>query len=137
MCSPVMLDGPLAVELSSCRIMPCHCRNSSLCRSRAVPSHSTIPIGSFEPKHDGFRCIAYVEYGRCRLVFRNGNEFKSFGSLNAAIADELKEHSAVIDSEIVSLDDEGKSQFYELLFHRGEPRPCAFDLLHENYTEGL
>ena len=95
------------------------------------------PDWIFEPKHDGFRCIAYVEYGRCRLVFRNGNEFKTFGSLNAAIADELKEHSAVIDSEIVSLDDEGKSQFYELLFHRGEPRPCAFDLLHENYTEGL
>jgi bifunctional non-homologous end joining protein LigD len=35
----------------------------------------------------------------------------------------------VLDSEIVSLDNEGKSQFYELLFHRGEACPCGFDLL--------
>jgi bifunctional non-homologous end joining protein LigD len=83
----------------------------------------------FEPKHDGFRCIAYVDHGRCRLVSRNGNEFKSFRSLNAAIADELNGHSAVLDSEIVSLDKNGKSQFYELFSHRGEARLCAFDLL--------
>jgi len=61
------------------------------------------PDWIFEPKHDGFRCVAYVDYGRCRLVSRNGNEFKSFGSLNSDIADELKGHSAVLDSEIVSL----------------------------------
>jgi|SRR5215469_2757742 len=48
---------------------------------------------------------------------------------NAAIADQLNGHAAVLDSEIVSLDNEGKSQFYELLFHRGEARVCAFDLL--------
>ena len=59
---------------------------------------------------------------------RNGNEFKSFGSLNAAIADQLKGHSAVLDSEIVSLDNDGKSQFYDLFFHRGEARLCAFDV---------
>jgi len=87
------------------------------------------PDWIFEPKHDGFRCVAYVDYGRCRLVSRNGNEFKSFGSLNSDIADELKGHSAVLDSEIVSLDNNGKSQFYELFFHRGEARLCAFDLL--------
>ena len=65
----------------------------------------------FEPKHDGFRCVEYVEHGRCRLVSRNGSEFKSFSSLNAAIADELNGHSAILDSEIVSLDNEGKSRF--------------------------
>ena len=56
------------------------------------------------------------------------DEFKSFRSLNLAIADELK-HSVVLDGEIVCLDSEGRSQFYELLFRRGEPRLCAFDLL--------
>lgn len=83
----------------------------------------------FEIKHDGFRCVAYIEHGRCRLVSRNGNEFKSFTPLNLAIADELKDHAVVLDGEIVCLDAEGKSQFYDLFFHRGDARLCAFDLL--------
>src|SRR5215831_13445448 len=87
------------------------------------------PDWLFELKHDGFRCLAYVEHGKCRLVSRNGNDFKSFTSLNLAIADDLKDHSVVLDGEIVCLDSEGRSQFYELLFRRGEPRLCAFDLL--------
>jgi bifunctional non-homologous end joining protein LigD len=87
------------------------------------------PDWIFELKHDGFRTLAYVEHGRCRLMSRNGNEVKSFTSLSLAIADDLKDHSVVLDGEIVCLDSEGRSQFYELLFRRGEPRLCAFDLL--------
>ncbi len=34
----------------------------------------------FELKHDGFRALAYVEEGTCRLVSRNSNLFKSFES---------------------------------------------------------
>ena len=83
----------------------------------------------FEIKFDGFRTIAYVEHGRCQLFSRNGNEFKSFRSLNQSIGAVLKDRSAVIDGEIVVLDDEGKPQFYEPFFRRGEPRLCAFDLL--------
>ncbi len=37
--------------------------------------------------------------------------------------------AAVLDGEIVCLDGDGKSQFEELLFRRGEPRFQAFDLL--------
>jgi bifunctional non-homologous end joining protein LigD len=87
------------------------------------------PDWLFEIKFDGFRTIASVEHGRCQLYSRNGNEFRSFRSLNQSIAAELKDHSAVIDGDIVCLDDEGKPQFYDLLFRRGEPRLCAFDLL--------
>lgn len=36
----------------------------------------------------------------------------------------------VLDGEIVCLGDDGKSRFYDLLFHHGEPRFVAFDLLH-------
>jgi len=35
----------------------------------------------------------------------------------------------VLDGEIVCLDSEGNTQFRNLLFHRGEPRFYAFDLL--------
>ena len=39
---------------------------------------------------------------------------------------------AILDGEIACLDDNGCSQFNELLFRRGQPRFCAFDLLHLN-----
>ncbi len=57
------------------------------------------------------------------------NTFKSFPSLTEAIATELRTRSAILDGEIVSLDGQGKPQFENLMFRRGEPRFCAFDLL--------
>ena len=38
--------------------------------------------------------------------------------------------SVVLDGEIVCLDGDGKSRFYDLLFRKGQPRFVAFDLLH-------
>jgi bifunctional non-homologous end joining protein LigD len=98
----------------------------SLGRARGPFSH---PDWFFEIKWDGFRSLVRVEQQRCKLISRNGNEFKSFSTLNAAITAELKGQSAVLDGEIVCLDDDGRTQFRELLFHRGEPRFIAFDLL--------
>ena len=89
----------------------------------------------FEVKWDGFRCLAYIEYGRCRLVSRNGKEFKSFPALNGALPLEYRAKSAVIDGEIVCLDRKGNSQFKNLLFRRGKPRFYAFDLLSYNGEE--
>jgi len=42
------------------------------------------PDWIFEPKLDGFRAVAYLEDGACRLVSRNGNAlpFSGTGSLN-------------------------------------------------------
>src|SRR5947209_4884773 len=42
----------------------------------------THPDWFFEIKWDGFRCLVFIENGRCRLVSRKGNEFKSFPALN-------------------------------------------------------
>ena len=95
-------------------------------RARAPFSHSDW---IYEIKWDGFRALAYVEDGVCRLVSRNGNEFKSFPGLAAGLADELRVGAAVLDGEIVCLDSDGKSQFEELLFRRSEARFQAFDLL--------
>jgi len=36
------------------------------------------PNWLFGGRWNGFRCLAYIEHGLCRLVSRNGNEFKSF-----------------------------------------------------------
>jgi bifunctional non-homologous end joining protein LigD len=59
----------------------------------------------------------------------NGHEFKSFSTLNDALLDEFRAQSAVLDGEIVCLDQDGKPQFRDLLFRQGEPRFVVFDLL--------
>jgi bifunctional non-homologous end joining protein LigD len=86
----------------------------------------------YEIKWDGFRSLAYLEDGHCRLVSRNGNEFKSFPALNLALPLECRIQNAVLDGEIVCLDKMGTSQFRHLLFRRDEPRYYAFDLLYSN-----
>ena len=83
----------------------------------------------FEIKYDGFRAIAQVEQVRCKLVSRNGNEFKSFLPLSESIGTELK-RSVILDGEIVCLDADGKCLFYDLPFRKGQPRFVAFDLPH-------
>jgi hypothetical protein len=49
-------------------------------RSREPFSH---PEWLFEIKWDGFRSLVYIHKGKCRLISRNGNEFKSFPALAA------------------------------------------------------
>ena len=107
-------------------MFPNNLRPMPLKRHREPFSHADW---LFELKHDGFRALAFVQDGKCRLVSRNGNDFKSFTNLCAAIPKHLKAKSAALDGEIVCLDEQGRSQFNELLFRRGEPRFFAFDLL--------
>jgi bifunctional non-homologous end joining protein LigD len=72
---------------------------------------------AFRLKHDGFRSLAYLENGRCRLVSRRRNTYKSFEVLRSAL-EGLKAQSAILDGEIVALDSSGVSQFKELLCYR-------------------
>src|SRR3954469_9785158 len=107
-------------------MLPNNLRPMPLKRQHEPFSHSDW---LFEIKHDGFRALAFIENGSCRLLSRNDNYFQSFSDLAKAIPQELGCKSPVLDGEIVCLDRQGKSQFNELLFHRGEPRFYAFDLL--------
>jgi bifunctional non-homologous end joining protein LigD len=85
----------------------------------------------FELKHDGFRALAHIWDGNSELVSRKRNAYKSFQELKENLA-KLKVQNAVIDGEIVCLDEEGRSIFNELLFRRGCPTFYAFDLLYLN-----
>lgn len=93
-------------------------------RPQAFPHSDWI----FEVKYDGFRALAYAQYGSVRLTSRDGNLFASFKELSEIIGRKLK-GTVVLDGEIVCLDEHGCSQFNQLLFRRGTPRFCAFDLL--------
>jgi bifunctional non-homologous end joining protein LigD len=83
----------------------------------------------YEVKFDGFRALAHVTGHHCQLVSRNGHTFKSWPYLAEEIAHAVRTHSAVLDGEIVCLDADGCSRFYDLLFRREWPYFLAFDVL--------
>jgi bifunctional non-homologous end joining protein LigD len=83
----------------------------------------------FEPKLDGFRAVAYIEGGVCRLVSRNRNTFKTFEALAQAVARELVGRSGILDGEIVRPGPDGRPMFSELMRRRGPFCFYAFDLL--------
>ncbi len=86
----------------------------------------------FEVKFDGFRALAYVEDARCQLISRKGHTYRRFQQLAVSIAADLKAETAILDGEIVCLDEQGRSLFYDLMFRRGEPYFYAFDLVWLN-----
>lgn len=83
-------------------------------------------------KYDGFRAVAYIEHGTTKLVSRKGNTYKRFDDLCAGIASTLKVKDAIIDGEIVCLDDAGVPRFDWLLHRRHPPSFVAFDLMWLN-----
>jgi bifunctional non-homologous end joining protein LigD len=106
------------------------------------------PDWLFEIKWDGYRAVAFIEDGRVRLVSRSQNDltaqFPELGSLPQFV----EAQRAILDGEIVALDDEGRPSFSLMQqrtgFQPGKRRlprregvPViyyAFDLL---YLEGL
>lgn len=82
----------------------------------------------FELKMDEFRAVAVSTNDQTRLVSRHRNVYKRFNELAAGIHLELN-CDAVIDGEIVCLDENGRPQFYDLFRRRGVPVFYAFDVL--------
>ena len=89
------------------------------------------PDWLFEPKLDGFRALAYIEGGRCKLVSRRGNAYEAFPALCAAIGAAIP-GAAVLDGEIVHLGDDGKPRFYDLMRRRAPQHFYAFDLVWQD-----
>jgi bifunctional non-homologous end joining protein LigD len=91
----------------------------------------------FEIKFDGFRAMAYRDRNGTRLLSRNNKDFaEKFPEVFNAITS-LDVEDAVIDGEIVAIDEKGLSSFQLLqAYNVGEKRPpilfYAFDLLQWN-----
>jgi bifunctional non-homologous end joining protein LigD len=90
------------------------------------------PDWIFELKYDGFRALAYIEPGNARLVSRNRNRMSRFQDLAQALAAELQVQDAILDGEIVCVDEDGRPLFNELFHKKGQPLYYAFDLLWLN-----
>jgi bifunctional non-homologous end joining protein LigD len=85
---------------------------------------------TFEVKFDGFRALAYIVGGDCRLESRNDNDLTArFPEVAKAIAKAVKSPNAVVDGEITRIDPTGKTSFSELQQGSGPLVFYAFDLL--------
>lgn len=96
-----------------------------------------VPVGDqwiHEIKYDGYRLICAINDGVAKLYTRNQLDWTHrFSSIAAAAAD-LPVESALLDGEVVALDESGVSNFQALQnsLQGGESRPLvyfAFDLL--------
>jgi bifunctional non-homologous end joining protein LigD len=65
----------------------------------------------YEIKWDGYRAVAFLDGGHVRFVSRNQNDMTAQYSELAALGDHVRGSTAVIDGEIVALDDEGRPSF--------------------------
>lgn len=66
----------------------------------------------YEIKWDGYRALAFVEDGKARLVSRNQNDLSAaFAELAAELPARVRARRALIDGEIVALDEHGRSSF--------------------------
>ena len=106
------------------------------------------PDWLFEIKWDGYRAIAFVEDWRVRLVSRTQNDLTAQFSELGSLPQFVKAQRAILDGEIVALDEEGRPSFSLMQqrtgFQAGKRRlprregvPViyyAFDLL---YLDGL
>jgi len=83
----------------------------------------------YELKFDGYRALAYVRGGRCTLRSRNDNDLTArFSSVAGAIANAVA-GDAVIDGEVVALDDRGRPSFSAMQQGSGRLVYYAFDCL--------
>ena len=108
-----------------------------------------IPSGTdwlYEVKWDGYRALCYFADGKVRMLSRRGIKLdKQFATVAAALAQSVKADTAIIDGEVVALDENGTPSFQRLqnmtgfgtkpaAKRRGAPllNFFAFDLIYLN-----
>ncbi len=79
---------------------------------------TSVPSGTdwlYEVKWDGYRALCYIADGKVRMLSRRGiNLDKQFASVAAALAQSVKADTAIIDGEVVALDENGTPSFQRL-----------------------
>lgn len=100
------------------------------------------PDWIFETKWDGFRSVCFLENGTVRLVSRNQIEMTPQYPELSGLARQFKAKQAIVDGEIVALDEHGMPRFqllqprvgrksaFEALRGKGAIVYFAFDLLY-------
>ncbi|HYA24802.1 MAG TPA: non-homologous end-joining DNA ligase, partial [Terriglobales bacterium] len=69
------------------------------------------PKWLFEIKWDGYRAVSFIQSGNLRLVSRNQNDLTSQFPELRELPKFVKAENAVLDGEVVALDEQGRSSF--------------------------
>lgn len=69
------------------------------------------PDWLFEIKWDGYRAVSFINDGRVRLISRNQNDLTAGYPEFKDLPTFVKAKQAILDGEIVALDDQGRSSF--------------------------
>jgi bifunctional non-homologous end joining protein LigD len=84
---------------------------------------------AFEVKWDGYRTIAFVRDGAVRLQSSRGLDVTARYRELGGLAECVHAPSAIVDGEVVVLDDAGRPRFELLQRHESPAAYVAFDLL--------
>jgi len=85
------------------------------------------PEWLFEIKWDGIRALAWVEDGRLELRARSGRVITQQYPELAELPQRVRARQALLDGEIVALDEKGHSNFERLQARMNVSRPSPFD----------
>jgi bifunctional non-homologous end joining protein LigD len=102
------------------------------------------PQWLYEVKWDGYRAVAFIHEGKARLVSRNQNDLTGEFPEIAQALQSLPVENAILDGEVVALDEEGRPSFSLMQQRTGMTSPgkrgprnrelpivyYAFDLLY-------
>ncbi len=83
------------------------------------------PDWLFEIKWDGVRALAWVDEGKLRLQARTGRSITSYYPELAELPQHVLASKAILDGEIVVLDEQGRSDFERLQQRMNVDRPPA------------
>ena len=131
--NPAELEGARAVA------MPQHLEPML---ATPVAKPFSDPEWLFEIKWDGIRALAWVEDGRMELRARSGRVITSQYPELAELPQRVRARQALLDGEIVALDENGRSDFERLQARMNVSRPSPlqqrqapityylFDMLH-------
>jgi bifunctional non-homologous end joining protein LigD len=84
---------------------------------------------AYEIKWDGYRTIAFLDSGRVRLQSTTRRDVSARYPELRGLAEGLQSTKAIIDGEVVVLDDDGVPRFELLQRHEAPAAFVAFDLL--------
>jgi bifunctional non-homologous end joining protein LigD len=104
--------------------------------SPILPIERPLPFDDpdwlFEPKFDGFRGLLYLDQDSATFHSKRGLVFKRFSRLAADVRDALGVRSAILDGEVLAIDETGEHNFRSLMSAQGHLHYAAFDLLWLN-----
>lgn len=103
----------------------------------ALPPESQDNEWAYEIKWDGYRTLAFVDRGSLRLQSSHSLDVTAKYPELSSIASALNAQSAIIDGELVALDEQGRPSFSMMQQHLTQVAFYAFDVLQIDGVDAI